>query len=76
MSQLSRREKRGIFVLLFVSAIPLWSVGPDAKNDGGTAIVYRSLPTRIPAPKQLPWQKSLPTILPESTGDVVAGATH
>ena len=49
----------------------LWSVGPDAKNDGGTAI-----PERSSVPTKLPWLKHLPSILPESTGDVVAGETR
>lgn len=46
----------------------LWSVGPDAVDDGGKAIVGRGFPGT-----PLPWQKSLPSMLPDSTGDVVAG---
>lgn len=49
----------------------LWSVGPDATNDGGTAIVGR-----VPFRGNLPWMKNLPSILPDSTGDVVAGETR
>lgn len=54
----------------------LWSVGPDAKNDGGKAIADRSSPAGIPLPKLLPWQKYLPSMMPDSTGDVVAGKTR
>lgn len=49
----------------------LWSVGPDAKNDGGKAIV-----PRFRGRSKLPWQQNLPAMMPDSTGDVVAGETR
>lgn len=49
----------------------LWSVGPDATNDGGKAI-----PERSPTRGNLPWMKTLPSTLPDSQGDVVAGETR
>lgn len=49
----------------------LWSVGPDAKNDGGVAIS-----ARFSRRGKLPWQDFLPSIMPDSAGDVVAGETR
>ncbi len=49
----------------------LWSVGPDARNDGGIAI-----PARFARRGNLPWQKNLPSMMPDSTGDVVARETR
>ncbi len=49
----------------------LWSIGPDTKNDGGVAIKSGSAPRG-----NLPWQKNLPSILPDSSGDVVARETR
>ena len=49
----------------------LWSIGPDAKNDGGKAIAPRS-----GTGSNLPWLKALPSMLPDSLGDVVAGETR
>ena len=45
----------------------LWSVGPDGVDDGGQAIAPSA------TKNLLPWQNHWPSILSDSTGDVVAG---
>lgn len=55
----------------------LWSIGPDAINNGGNAIGPTQTLAGVPAPKAAtPWQKHLPTILDDSAGDVVARETR
>ena len=53
----------------------LWSVGPDAVNDGGQAIAAPQPAAKYPG-ADLPWNQHLPSIRDDSLGDIVAGETR